>query len=196
MLPDTSGIYLISYDDHQYIGQAQSIRYRIRKHFESLARNQHRNARLQNIYNKYGNVFEVSVLVECPVELLDQYEQEWLDVLRFYPKEYVLNMCFEPGTTRGYKYTEQQRQEHSARLKGKKKSIESFDNYSRATKEKWQSGIMKGKPKKTFQVKDPDGVIYTVTGLSDFAKEHGLSMGMLSMLVNGKIFSYKLWSLV
>lgn len=196
MLPDTSGIYMLNYGDYQYIGQSQNIRYRVRKHFESLARGDHKNERLQNIYNKYGNVFEITVLCECAVNELDMYEQEWLDVLRFYPKEFVLNMCFEPNTTRGYKYTDAQRQEHSKRLLGKKKPTESLINYSKATKEKWKAGLMKGKPRKTVILKSPEGVIYHVTGITQFAKDHGLSAGMLSMLINDKIPHYKYWSVV
>lgn len=37
-----------------YIGQTLSIETRIKNHFLALKRNKHRNKKLQNAYNKYG----------------------------------------------------------------------------------------------------------------------------------------------
>jgi group I intron endonuclease len=195
-LTTTSGIYLIenTITSAIYIGQTSNIRYRIRKHFELLRINKHKNSRLQRAFNKYGeSAFQVHVLNDgVSVDLLDSYEQTWLDLLREYPKEYVYNMCFEPNTTRGYKFTDQQRLEQSKRLTGiKKKSI---DKYGAATKRKWELGIMKHKPKKTFTLVSPDGVIYEAKGLTEFAQRHGLSAGMVSLLISGKVSTYKQWT--
>lgn len=193
-LPNTSGIYLIIREDHIYIGQAQNIKYRIRKHFEMLRANTHKNKHLQSAFNHYGEQnFSVIVLNECPVYELDTYEQEWLDLLREYPKEYVYNQCFTPNTTRGYKFTAQQRKEQSARLKGIKKPKDFGAKVSELNKIKWSSGVMKSKPRKEFMLVSPDGVIHQVKGLSHFAAYHNLNAGALHGVITGKHTQHKLW---
>lgn len=193
-LPNTSGIYMISKDDIQYIGQAQNIRYRVRKHFEALHRGNHRNARLQNTYNKYGkDCFEVHVLNECTIFELDQYEQEWLHLLLEYPKEYTFNQCFEPKTTRGYKFTDQQRIEQSQRLLGKKKPIDFGDKISKANKLKWSSGVMTPKKRREFMIVSPTGILYQAKGISEFADRHNLSIGALHSVITGKHKQHRSW---
>lgn len=191
-LPETSGIYLIQREDHIYIGQAQNIKTRIRKHFESLKSNKHKNKHLQNAFNHYGEQsFSVLVLNECKIDELDRYEQEWLDLLREYPKEYVYNQCFEPKTTRGYKFTQEQRLYLSSVNTGKKRSVKFKEQNRINTIKKWQQGIMKTKPKKEFMIVDPNGVIHQVKGLSQFCEYYKLSAGSLHGVITGKIKTCK-----
>lgn len=44
-------------------------------------------------------------------------------------------------------------------------------------------------------VTGPDGIEYKIKVLTDFCKEHNLSMGCLSQVVNGKLSSHKGWKL-
>lgn len=193
-LPNTSGIYLIQREDHIYIGQAQNIKYRIRKHFEMLRANKHRNKHLQYAFNHYGEQsFSVLVLNECSISELDRYEQEWLDLLREYPSDNVYNQCFEPRTTRGYKFTSVQKQEQSARLKGIKKPVNFGSKVAELNKIKWSSGVMKPKPRKEFMIVDPSGVIHQVKGLAQFCEYHNLSAGAIHGVINGKNTHHKQW---
>ena len=196
---DFSGIYMIenTVTGSIYIGQAQNIKYRMRKHFEALRANKHRNSKLQNAFNKYGeSAFTVHVLNEnVPLDQLDDYEQTWLDMIREYPKDRVYNLCFVPSTTTGYKFTETQKLEQSKRLLGHKKTESAKKNIGSATKRKWEQGIMRSKPRKVFSVVSPDGTIYDVKGLSGFAAQYNLNAGMLSIFVSKKIVVYKGWTL-
>ena len=190
-----SGIYLIQNILTQsiYIGQAQNIRYRCRKHREALLKNKHRNSKLQNSVNKYGiSAFEFYVVEECLIEDLDTHEQEWLDLVRLeYPLEHIYNLCFEPNTTRGYKFTKEQRVAQSERLRNKVIGDSARKNYGISSKLKWQQGKMKPKIKKEFDIITPEGNLIHVIGLSDFAAQHNLSAGSLHMVITGKLKQYK-----
>ena len=186
-LPTTSGIYLIECNQYQYIGQALNIRNRIKSHYKMLRAKKHRNKHLQNIFNKYGDIFTVTVLNECDSKDLNRYELEWLDYLQFLPSEYVINQCFKPNVTTGYRFTEEQKAYLSKIGKGKKKSDTAKRNISKATALRWKQGIMRGKPRKHTYIVSPLGVLYELTGISEFAKNHRLSVGNVSSLINGKI---------
>jgi group I intron endonuclease len=202
-LPTTGGIYMLQNTDNGriYIGQTCNIRCRVRKHFEALRRNKHKNSKLQNSFNTHGeNSFAVFVLNEnIPNNELDAYEQTWLDMIREYHPEFVYNICFEPNTTRGYKFTDEQRIQHSARQKGLIQSdthVKRRIASSMETKRKIGSyKSVSDKLKKSFDIISPDGVMYHVCGLIDFAKQHDLSAGPLSMLLNGKLKQHKGWKL-
>ena len=196
-LRNVSGIYMIENTANEsiYIGQAESIKYRARKHFETLRINKHRNQHLQYAFNKYGeSAFVVHMLnVDIPIGELDSYEQTWLNVIREYPPDRVYNMCFVPGTTRGYKYTEEQCAALSKSLLGLKKSAESRPNYSAASKAKWAAGGMVCKPRKIFKLIDPDGVVHDGVGVAEFAALHNLSAGNISSVLSGKMKQTKGW---
>jgi group I intron endonuclease len=176
-----------------YIGQAENIKTRARKHIESLIRGKHRNNKLQNSFNVYGrSAFDILVISVCPIDELDKQEQEWLHLfLMEYPKEDIYNLCFEPSTTRGYKFTEQQRKEQSERLKNKVVSEQGWKAYSELNKRRWEQGLMTPKPKKEFDIITPEGELVHVIGLSDFAKENNLSAGSLHQMLTGKIKQYR-----
>jgi len=82
----TSGIYEIrnSKSVNRYVGSSVDLRRREWDHFDSLRKGQHRNAHLQNAFNKYGeNAFSFHIILECfPEELLRQ-EQEQIDSYDF-----------------------------------------------------------------------------------------------------------------
>jgi len=76
----TSGIYMIKANGRCYIGQSKSIERRFYSHMWSLRKGNHGNHYLQNIYNKYGEeVFEFKILIKCPEENLNKWEQSFID---------------------------------------------------------------------------------------------------------------------
>ena len=83
-----SGIYMIKsrlYPNRFYIGSAQNIRQRWLLHQSELKRNKHKNNRLQNHYNKYGEDDLIYlILVGCQKENLVAYEQFYIDMLNPY----------------------------------------------------------------------------------------------------------------
>lgn len=75
------GIYKITntVNDKIYIGQSTRLSKRLNHHRLALKNNYHENQHLQNAYNKYGDVFEMKVLVLCDDELeLDALERFYI----------------------------------------------------------------------------------------------------------------------
>ncbi len=66
-----------------YIGSSDNVQSRFKKHIQTLSVNRHRNAHLQNAWNKYGqDAFEFTILLLCDSENKLFYEQVFLDVLK------------------------------------------------------------------------------------------------------------------
>lgn len=80
-----SGIYKIQSiikPERVYVGSAISIERRRRSHYLSLKLGNHRNSKLQNHFNKYGeDDLQFSVILECPKEQLLTREQDFIDML-------------------------------------------------------------------------------------------------------------------
>lgn len=75
-----SGIYIITYNNKNYVGSSSNLKKRIREHFNCLKRNTHPNSRLQRAYNKYGaDVFSYKIVATCPSEYLIKLEQWFID---------------------------------------------------------------------------------------------------------------------
>ena len=75
-----SGIYIISYNNKNYVGSSSNLKKRIREHFSCLKRNTHPNSRLQRAFNKYGiEAFSYKIVSICPPEYLIKLEQWFID---------------------------------------------------------------------------------------------------------------------
>ena len=75
-----SGVYIISYNNKNYVGSSSNLKKRLREHFSCLKRNTHPNKRLQNAYNKYGEIyFSYKIVATCPSEYLIKLEQWFID---------------------------------------------------------------------------------------------------------------------
>lgn len=75
-----SGVYIISYNNKNYVGSSSNLKKRIREHFSCLKKNTHPNKRLQNAYNKYGKIyFSYKIVATCPPEYLIKLEQWFID---------------------------------------------------------------------------------------------------------------------
>lgn len=77
------GIYKIenTHTHKVYIGQSTNIESRWEHHLTALRHNKHRNAHLQNSWNKYGaNCFIFSILEECSIDELTEREQYYIDL--------------------------------------------------------------------------------------------------------------------
>jgi len=75
-----SGVYIISYNNKNYVGSSSNLKKRIREHFSCLKRNTHPNSRLQRAFNKYGiEAFSYKIISTCPPEYLVKLEQWFID---------------------------------------------------------------------------------------------------------------------
>lgn len=116
--PGNTGIYEIVnlVNGKRYVGSAVDLRRRRRTHLRLLKNGKHHNAILLASWKKYGaGAFEFRVIELCPVEMLLTREQVAIDSLL---PEY--NLSPTAGSTRGYRYTDEQR----AKMRGRKQGAE------------------------------------------------------------------------
>lgn len=104
-----SGIYTITHkiNGRVYVGSAVNLKKRWSEHRTELAKNRHRNQKLQHAYDKYGKdmfVFSVVESVENIADLLAR-EQYWIDSLDAVEVGY--NISPIAGSRLGVKMTEE-----------------------------------------------------------------------------------------
>lgn len=113
-----SGIYQIQskcYPKRTYIGSAVNIYERWRLHLLDLRKDRHSNNKLQNHFNKYGELDLVfSVLLGCNNDELINNEQFFMDCNNPY-----FNICKKAGSRLGIKHSEETKRKLSDLLKGR-----------------------------------------------------------------------------
>ena len=181
---DQSGIYQIKniVNDKIYVGRAVCLRRRYTKHINDIKNHRHRNKYLQREYHKFGpEAFEFSVLEYVEKQLLIEKEQSYLNTLEQNRKK-TYNLTFlanGPGNC----LNEESRQKISKTLMGHKHSPETLQKLK-------EKSIYVNKK---ATLKSPDGNIYHVDGIRNFAIKHGLNRLQLGWLINGKRTSYNGW---
>lgn len=166
-LPRKGGIYEIRNlaNGKLYVGSAVDLQKRLLEHRRTLRLNFHRNRKLQNAFNKYGEkFFEVKVLelVEQTEQLLER-EQFWLDVTQAVKNGY--NILEKAGSNLGLKWSEESC-ELSSRIRRK---------------------IHKG-------FISPEGEKVVIKNMIAFCREHNLQHGTMYGLATGKQTSHKGWT--
>ena len=84
------GIYKIEVGDYFYYGQTQNLHERKLRHLSNLRSQRYKNPIMQNVFNKYGD-FKFEIIFNCPVEDLDEAEQDFLD--KFVGMEKCMNIA-------------------------------------------------------------------------------------------------------
>lgn len=74
-----SGIYVLEFDNHFYIGCSKDLDRRKQQHWIDLINQKHPNQYLQNVYN-LGYDFDFKVLEYCPESELEIKEKEWFNI--------------------------------------------------------------------------------------------------------------------
>lgn len=101
-----SGIYQIQskmHPDRIYIGSAVGLYQRWWVHLCNLKANKHKNKKLQNHFNKYGEQdLQFIVLEECAKDFLIQREQYYIDTLNPW-----FNICKIAGSMLGFKFSDE-----------------------------------------------------------------------------------------
>lgn len=114
-----TGIYKIQSkikQDRIYIGSAVNIKDRWRCHLKDLRKNNHRNSKLQNHYNKYGEADLIFIITElCFPEFLTAREQFYIN--KFKP---FFNICKIAGSSLGTKRSEEIKKKMGESKKGEK----------------------------------------------------------------------------
>jgi len=81
-LDKTSCVYKLEHPkcSSYYIGRTNNLKRRASEHYRKLVANTHANPRMQNVHNKYGDGWEISILFIGNVEECTNKEQELLDL--------------------------------------------------------------------------------------------------------------------
>lgn len=115
-----SGIYAIEHtaSGKRYVGSAQNLDRRLKKHIYHLNKGTHHSIKLQAAWNKYGvDAFVLVVILKCPIHELLAREQEELDILDTVECGYNISK-FADAPMRGRKMSEATRQKmRESRLK-------------------------------------------------------------------------------
>lgn len=100
-----SGIYRIRLGGVRlYVGSSGHLANRERRHLSDLRAHRHCNRKIQAIWNKH-QVFEFTVLMLCPVEELQFWEQALLNI--HFGTKGCANLSPTAGSTRGYHHTDE-----------------------------------------------------------------------------------------
>lgn len=111
-----------------YIGSAVDITCRWRTHLSILRKNKHHSKKLQNHFNKYGEVdLQFSILLSCDEKELIAIEQFFLDSYKTY-----FNIRTKADSNLGIKRSEESKRKHSKSTLGKKLSDEHKKNISKS----------------------------------------------------------------
>ena len=217
-----SGIYQIlnSVNAKCYIGSAKDIHRRWHEHRKYLRRGTHKNAPLQNAWNKYGEFsFEFKILEPASFEDLIIKEQWWLN--HFSSLGDVYNINLEVSGFHGRSHTEETKSKisqtkkaqglhtvHSDETRAKISAILTGRKYGPLNeKHRRKIGLASdhhpisesNKQKliqangRHFSLISPNGVVITGFNLSAFCREYGFKTGAMSNVLNGVRSHHKGW---
>lgn len=149
IIPQTSGVYKITClaNGKVYVGSSSNLRQRWNEHRSHLTRKIHKNAHLQNAWDKYGEQsFSFEVIETVPLLTLLEREQYWLDNLKSFDKAIGFNIAVNAANPAlGLKLTPERIEEirlastgrtHSAETKAKISAINKGRTHSLETRAK------------------------------------------------------------
>jgi len=123
-LGNISGIYCIKnlIDMKRSVGQAQNLNVRARTHDSVLRSKKIKDSKyLQCAWNFYGeDNFEMYLVEECPIELLNEREEYWIKELHSHFSEWGYNLTWGGDGIRGHKHSPETRKKQSDAKKGKR----------------------------------------------------------------------------
>lgn len=184
----TAGIYHIKnkVSGGVYYGRSVDVEDRLVHHKNELKRNVHRNKRLQNSWNKYGeDVFTFQLIWEEDVDKLCDLEGFVLEYMwgdsRLYNHHKLSYGGFEPGNKYGcFKRSEETKKKMSKAFAGRNfsdshkekiKSARTGTKASEETKQKFSKMRQKGEHPRARKVQTPDGVFECQNDAADFYKK-------------------------
>lgn len=131
----------VIHPERVYIGSAVNLSRRWSMHLSALRKDKHHSGKLQNHFNKYGEVdLLFSVLLECEKESLLINEQSFIYLYKPY-----FNICPTAGSSLGVIRSDEWRAKISTAMLGRKNPFYG-KHHSTEAREK-MSAASKGKPK-------------------------------------------------
>ncbi len=166
------GVYKITnkINGKVYIGSTNHIHRRRTQNFNRLKNGIHNSFKLQKDYDLYGlDAFEFDV-IERHVnnEILLDREQFFIDKYMAYTEGY--NVCQFSCSSKGRKQSEDQKKQHSERMKGKKLTKEHRDNLSIALKGRKLSEETKQKISESNKIAFSDPIVREKIRIANIGK--------------------------
>jgi len=172
-----------------YIGSSNGeVGYRWTRHRKDLKAGKHHSKHLQRAWDKYGlAAFHIKVLETVDSSELLQREQFYLDDRKAnYPSRLNYNVCWVAGNCLGIKHSAERRRKGSLSHMGKKRTKKSIEKQVRTWTQRY------GKP---VSLRDPSGRVRSgIRNLRAFARDHGLTVVALRMVLSGRLRSHKGWT--
>lgn len=166
---ELAGIYALvcSTTGKLYIGSSIKLSSRIKSHFRLLKQKRHHSIKLQRAFDRYGeDVFQIVLLeyiTPSEFQAKELISAEQKWINRYNSANLGYNISPSASSSSGIKRTEEMK--------------ELVASYHR----------------KRYRVFSPSGELFDVTGLSRFAKSHGLNGAALSQVALGKVIHHKGW---
>jgi group I intron endonuclease len=156
----TAGIYLIrnSVDKRVYVGMSKNLSDRIARHRRYLKKGNHDNKQLQEMFNRYGDIFSYEILHQGEYTLDELYEMEKQEIERHRAFTAGFNYTLGGAGSEGFKHTQESSEKMSETRKvtflgegnpfyGKSHSEETKQTIREATSKR-MAGVPKSKEQK------------------------------------------------
>lgn len=185
----------------RYVGGTHLVSRRWTEHRSLLRRGAHANKSFQKAWDSYGESAFRCILLEAvdgdPDEIVAR-EQYWMDHFRAQGLT-LYNIMPNAGTNRGYRHTKETR----AKMRGPRRPWtpeERARQKLRMAGYRCEAGIAAAKARAELQtwppLKGPNGMIWHVTNVSEFSRQHGLDVSHLAKVLKGQRRIHKGFSLI
>lgn len=171
-----SGVYKIQHiqNGKLYIGSAVNIRKRWKSHRSALRRNKHHNNHLASAMKKYGvSAFAWEVVEFCPVTILTEREQFWLDYYQSFKPENGYNNSPTASSPLGVRHSAASRENMRLAHLGIKRSQDANEKIRRS---QW---------KQVFQFSLDGTLLDVFSSILEAEKRTGVSRQLISMNCRG-----------
>lgn len=192
---NNTGIYRIQIGDYFYFGQSQDLKNRKSAHLCALRKGNHKNPKMQNVYNKYQD-FSFSAIVYAEIKELNQIEQGLLDI--YCGNNLCMNIALDASApARGLRRSEETLRKMSEAQIGTKNHFYG-KKHSEKSKKK-MSEAKKGVNNPTYNpeiftfIHDEHGEI-TCTR-HEFLSKYNLDGSNVTKVIKGKYQQHKGWRL-
>lgn len=179
-----AGIYIIicRANCRFYIGSSKDLRARWVAHRSDLRRGDHGNQHLQHAWAKYGeSQFTVGVMEYCPESDIISREQHYLDTYRAY--EIGFNINPQAGTCEGRPHSDKAKAKIRAFHIGRKHSPETCKRMSESRRR--NTAWVRRRTEKEYTLVSPSGEIVSGRNVSAFARERGLQISNVRLVLRG-----------
>lgn len=191
----------------KYIGQSEDIYERKDKHLSALKGKYHKNQKLKNYFNKYGeNSLKHGILLECEEKDLKFWEIFFIACFNSYKKQgfnltkggddksFSFKKCKLQSMETGEIIEGESIKEFSIKCKVNPKVVSNVLLGKSKYAGEWFNPEMEWRPK-TYNLKDPSNKIYSFCKINKFCDKYNLDYDSIFNVLSGKNIAHNGWTL-